>query len=307
MGATSSSLVAICVTILASLIFLLGLRIFHSRESVPHAPTAQEPVIIDHDGAHPIAVIIPCYKEGDTVSKTVAHLFETCALSSKLGKPCVRVVQAGGDDDNSSDNGEESALTKMSKTHPELTVESFSYPSRGEQQNFGARSTTQPVLLFLHADTLLPTGWDALILQQLNREATRRRPTIGAFTLSLPKPISPSLRVMLWGANIRAKYGWLPYGDQAYFLRRSTFESVGGFPSVPIMEDLGLLTNIAKARGQVVVDARPVLTSPRRWNKNGVVWNTMLNQVFILAWKCGATPEQIYKWYYGREAQPRPT
>lgn len=295
MGA-ASFLVAIYEAIIACLQFLLGRQLFRQ----PPSSSLQQPIIVDYDGAHPIAVIVPCYKEGSTVAKTISHLFDKATLSPRLGEPSVTVVQAGG---NGNDCQDDDALTKMSKTHPRLTIHNFAYPSRGEQQNFGARATTEPILLFLHADTLLPAGWDMSILQQLNRETARQRPTIGAFTLSLPDPISLSLRIMLWGANVRAKYGGLPYGDQAYFIRRATFEAVGGFPSVPIMEDLGLLKNIGQARGQVMIDANPVLTSPRRWNKNGVVWNTILNQVFIFAWKCGATPEMIYKWYYGREPQ----
>lgn len=289
-----SFLAAIYEAIIACLQFLLGRQLFRQP-----AISSPQSIIGDYDGAHPIAVIIPCYKEGNTVAKTISHLFDSATLSPTLGEPSVTVVQAGNNEHQDDDD----ALTRMSKTHPRLTIHNFAYASRGEQQNFGARSTTEPILLFLHADTLLPAGWDSSILHQLNRERARQRPTIGAFTLSLPEPISWSLRIMLWGANVRARYGGLPYGDQAYFVRRDTFEAVGGFPSVPIMEDLGLLKNIGQARGQVIVDASPVLTSPRRWNKNGVVWNTILNQVFIFAWKCGATPEMIYKWYYGREPQ----
>jgi rSAM/selenodomain-associated transferase 2 len=240
-----------------------------------------------------VAVIIPALNEAAVLPKTVAHLFSTCTLPSSRGcsEPTVIVVDADSKDDT------QGVLAPLVASHPTLHFLTHAFPSRGAQQNFGAQQSDAPVLLFLHADTLLPPGWDATILATLSAGTA---PALGTFSLSLPSPIPWSLRLMLWGAHVRAKYGGLPYGDQAYFLRRTTLDAVGGVPDVPIMEDVELLKRISRTGGRVVVLEDRVVTSPRRWIKNGMVWNTVLNQLLVVAWLCGVTPHRIYTWYYGR-------
>jgi hypothetical protein len=226
---------------------------------------------------------------------TIARLFSTCSLPTTLGCPAPTVLVVDG----GSGDGSEASLAPVIASHPSVRFVPYpSSPSRGGQQTFGAQQSSAPILLFLHADTLLPRGWDATILSTLSAASP---PAVGAFTLSLPSPIPFSLRVMLHGANMRARYGGLPYGDQAYFLCRTTFDAVGGFPNVPIMEDVELLRLIRRrVDGRMVILEDRVETSPRRWIKNGVVWNTVLNQLLVLAWLCGVPPSTIYTWYYGR-------
>ena len=288
------AIVAAYTALLSMVRFLLGLQFLRIPRDDSHRETgASSP--IKNDGNHPIAVVIPSWQEsGSRLAGIVSHVYETSSMTATLDEPSVIIVQAEGGDDV------DSSLATLQSKHPKLQVVSFSTPSRGGQQNFGARKTTEPVLLFLHADTLLPAAWDSTIVSALSNS---KRPTIGAFTLALPEPVTPSLRIMLLGANIRAKYGGLPYGDQAYFITRSTFESVGGFPKVPIMEDVGLLKLIRAANGQVSVLPDRAITSPRRWIKNGVVYNTILNQFLVLAWVAGVSPFKIYEWYYGRPAK----
>lgn len=259
--------------------------------------------------AHPISMIIPTLREAAQLPGTVSKLFEACTLKTKnlqCSEPTVIVVDAGHS------NQTRLALAPLLEAHPALHLVKYpGPPSRGVQQNFGvaratALSTDTSILVFLHADTLLPRGWDEMILSTLS---SNRPPALGTFSLSLPHPISLSLQVMLWGANIRARWGQMPYGDQTYFLARETFEAVGGFPDVPIMEDVELLRRIRNhvTDGRVMVLEAPVITSPRRWNKKGVLWNTVLNQVLIISWMCGLSHETIYRWYYGHRPQGRTT
>lgn len=254
---------------------------------------------------HPISVIIPTLNEDVILPAAISRLFDTCTLfkderqQSQQEEPTVIVVNAGCSD-NTRIN-----LSSLMAAHPTLYLVSFpGRPSRGSQQNFGAAraaevASASSILLFLHADTLLPRGWDKTIHTALS---SNHPPTIGSFTLSLPDPISSSLRVMLWGANIRARWCGLPYGDQGYFLTRQIFEAVEGFPNVPIMEDIELLGKIRKVveNGRVKILDEQVLTSPRRWNKKGVLWNTVLNQILVGCWLCGVSHETIYRWYYGQ-------
>lgn len=244
---------------------------------------------------HPVTVIIPALNEDAVLAETIDNLLNSCILPTRTA-PTVVVVVAGS---HSNDNTE---ISRLKSRRPTVRFESYTGPpSRGGQQNYGAKLAKSLVVLFLHADTLLPKSWDAAILSVLT---TKGAPAIGAFSLSLPGSVSLQLRIMLWGANARARYGGLPYGDQAYFLLRSTFESVGGFPDVPIMEDVSLLRRIKQhGGGKPAILSEPVQTSPRRWVKNGMVWNTILNQLLMTAWLCGVSPERIYVWYYGQSPE----
>lgn len=287
-------LCALCGLLFQLLGYVLGLRLLRTgRPTVERGVLETTTPPSDAGTAHPIAVVIPAVNEAAVLPKTLSHLFRTCTLPSTRGvtEPTVIVVDA------SSKDGSEPCLARLTASHPTLRMLRFPFPSRGAQQNFGAQHASAPILLFLHADTLLPVGWDATILATLCPSAP---PALGTFSLSLPSPVSFPLRLMLLGATVRARYGGLPYGDQAYFLTKPTFDSVGGFPNVPIMEDIGLLRKIRQKGGRVAVLEDRVVTSPRRWIKNGVVWNTILNQLLVLAWLCGVKPDRIYTWYYGR-------
>jgi hypothetical protein len=113
-----------------------------------------------HSSVHPIAVIIPALNEAAVLPATVSKLFSGAILNDSLGcpEPTVLVVDAGNDD-------AQARLAPLIRSHPTLHFVPYpSSPSRGAQQNFGAQhsaATVSPVLLFLHADTLLPPGWDA--------------------------------------------------------------------------------------------------------------------------------------------------
>lgn len=258
--------------------------------------------------SNPIAVVIPTLREAAVLPDTIALLFSNARVAgrttqhSKSEEPTVIVVDAGGHEET------RTSLAPLMTAHPTLHLVRYpGKPSRGGQLNFGAAhaATIAPqasTLLFLHADTHLPPGWNVSISKALLSSPNAQ--TLGAFTLSLPPPLSSALRLMLWGANRRARWGGLPYGDQAYFMTKRTFDAVGGFPSVPIMEDVELLRRVAK-EGRVVILEDAVKTNPRRWVQKGVFWNTLLNQLLITAWMCGASHETIYRWYYGRQTSSK--
>lgn len=284
-----------CVTLLC----LVCLRLFFSYKNDSHVSTSEEQYAtalsaLGGDDSHPITVIIPSLDEDAVLSKTIDNLFARChvRLQSHCSLPKVIVVNAG----RTSNDG--TIFNSMTTRHSTLEILPHEGPpSRGGQQNFGAQAATSPILLFLHADTLLPQDWDVIVISTLEKD---NPPALGAFLLSLPGPISLALRIMLFGTSIRARFAKLPYGDQAYFLRRATFEEVGRFPDVPIMEDVSLLRRIKqKKKGRIDILTYSVQTSPRRWVKNGMVWNTILNQLLMIAWTCGVSPNRIYVWYYG--------
>lgn len=285
---SSLNVIVVACTILAAGFIVPCLWHYTFKPEMPVPP-----IEVD-TSQHPIAVIIPALNEAKTLPRTVTHLLKTSVLSERLGcpEPAVIVVDGGSKD------GSDSSLQPLMLSHPGVQFITHCVHSRGAQQNVGARQTSAQILLFLHADTLLPSSWDATILSALS---TDYPPALGTFTLSLPSPISWPLKLMLTGANLRARFAHLPYGDQAYFLRRSTFNAIGGFPNVPIMEDVELLRRVRHFGGRLAVLDDCVVTSPRRWVKKGVFWNTLLNQTLVVAWMCGVSQETIYGWYYGRQ------
>lgn len=296
----SSVIVGLCGLLCLLVLFKYANQHYASKE-IHDSPSSTECDTNFKDQNHPVTVIIPALNEDDVLTHTLDNLFTSCTLPTRTA-PTVIIVLAGS---NSSDT---TSIKRLKSRYPTLHFEFTSGPpSRGGQQNHGAHLAQSHILLFLHADTLLPISWDTTILSTLTHP--HKPPSIGAFSLSLPEPISPSLRIMLYGANIRARHLNLPYGDQAYFLLRSTFESVGGFPNVPIMEDVSLLRRIKqyhhtqrspKGGPALLVVNEKVQTSPRRWVTNGMLWNTLLNQLLMSAWLCGVSPRTIYVWYYGR-------
>ena len=150
-------------------------------------------------------------------------------------------------------------------------------PGRAGQQNLGAAGATGENLLFLHADTLLPEGFAMQVFETLMSQAT----VLGAFRFKTDFS-QPLMRLVEWITRLRSEYLRLPYGDQGLFMTKSTFEKIGGFPEVPIGEDLLLVRLLTKQeKAQVVVVGNAVITSGRRWRKLGPLRTTWINQLIL--------------------------
>ena len=164
-------------------------------------------------------------------------------------------------------------------------------PGRAGQMNAGAAVATGSVLLFLHADTLLPRDFERHI------HATLARPGVaaGAFRLSIENAQSVH-RVIQWTANLRARWLHMPYGDQAIFLSAETFHAIGGFPDLPIMEDFEMVRRLRR-RGRIAVANASVTTSARRWNAIGPLRTTWMNQMVVLGYYLGLSPERLARWH----------
>lgn len=167
----------------------------------------------------------------------------------------------------------------------------ISSPPRARQMNAGAAASSGEILLFLHADTILPEGYAA----HVRRCLTKPKVAAGAFALQIDAPHG-SLRIMEQVANWRSRYLKKPYGDQALFIPLTKFRQVGGFPEQPIMEDFEIIRRLGK-KGHVVTLPIPVLTSARRWLRLGV-WKTWtVNQAVIIAYYLGVAPRVLSRFY----------
>jgi rSAM/selenodomain-associated transferase 2 len=162
---------------------------------------------------------------------------------------------------------------------------------RAVQQNLGAAHATGDVLLFLHADTWLAASGCRQIDEALREERTR----CGAFRQRIEaEPVA--YRLLERGNAWRARRWGLPYGDQGLFVRRETFQEAGGFPEVQLMEDWLLMRRLRRIAWPVVLPG-PLHVSPRRWQRHGIVRQTLRNWALVAAATAGVSPHRLAQFY----------
>ncbi|SRR5579883_249865 len=166
---------------------------------------------------------------------------------------------------------------------------------RGAALNAGASVARGDALLFLHADTIVPDNADRLILAALSRH------TWGRFDLRIAGA-HPLLSVVARMINLRSSCTGIATGDQAIFVAREAFAAVGGFADLPLMEDVALSRRLKRISRPARIRAR-VITSGRRWERNGVWRTIVLMWRLRLAYYLGAEPARLAKYY---EAHPPP-
>jgi rSAM/selenodomain-associated transferase 2 len=161
---------------------------------------------------------------------------------------------------------------------------------RAAQMNAGAAATQGDVLLFLHADTRLPENADRLIFGGLAHSGR----VWGRFDVRFDH--GRSLRLVATMMNLRSRLTGICTGDQALFATRAAFEQVGGFPDLPLMEDVTMAARLKRVGRPLCLRAR-VTTSGRRWHRHGP-WRTILLMWRLrLAYFFGTDPAQLAKAY----------
>jgi rSAM/selenodomain-associated transferase 2 len=163
-------------------------------------------------------------------------------------------------------------------------------PGRGVQLNRGAREADGDVLIFLHADTRLPTGAREQI------ESALAAGYAGGGSRLTFDVAGPLLRFGARWINGRTRLTRLPLGDQAQFLTRSAFDELGGFRDWPILEDLDLMRRL-KRRHRVAVLDGPVVTSSRRFRKGGKSKTIAINWSIWTLYALGVSPHRLARWY----------
>ena len=162
---------------------------------------------------------------------------------------------------------------------------------RANQMNAGAAGARGDVLLFVHADTRLPPGCHAAITRALADE----RVVGGRFDLRLDAPGLP-YRVIERMISLRSRITRVATGDQAIFARRSAFERLGGYPPLPLMEDIAFCRALKRV-GRIACLRERVVTSARRWQQRGVVRTVVLMWVLRLAYHAGVSPARLARAY----------
>lgn len=186
------------------------------------------------------------------------------------------------------DGGSVDGTPALAASGADLVIESPR--GRALQMNAGAARASGDVLLFLHADTLLPEGADRCVLQAL---ASGRR--WGRFDVRIAGR-SPWLPLIAALMNLRSRLSSIATGDQALFVERPLFQQLGGYAPLPLMEDIELSRRL-RATGRPACFRERVLTSGRRWESRGV-WRTVF-LMWRLRWRYwrGAAPEVLARAY----------
>lgn len=163
---------------------------------------------------------------------------------------------------------------------------------RASVMNFGAGKATGDVLLFLHADCILPENGFTLIRDVLSN----RNIAAGAFSLRIDYP-GFGFRLIESVANIRSRMTSLIYGDQGMFLRKDMFDHIGGFAGIPLMEDIEISRKLRK-QGKIVFIKPPITASPRRWLKEGMIYTTLRDWTIAFSYTFfKISPERLIKHY----------
>jgi rSAM/selenodomain-associated transferase 2 len=221
-----------------------------------------------------LSIIMPVLNEGEGIAAALDALAVLRALGTE-----VMVVDGGSRD----------ATIQRARLRADRVI--AAPRGRGLQMNAGADKASGDVLLFLHADTRLPADADHVVLNGLERSGR----VWGRFDAEIEGQ-SPLLVVIAWLMNLRSRLTGIATGDQAMFVRRDAFQAAGGFAAIPLMEDIELCKRLRRVSRPLCLRER-VVTSGRRWEKDGVLNTVVLMWRLRLAYFLGADPKALARRY----------
>jgi rSAM/selenodomain-associated transferase 2 len=227
------------------------------------------------------SIIVPVLNEKDGIQSFLQHVKDISAGES------VELIVVDAD----------SAGSTINKISSSEATKLLSPRGRGIQMNRGADVAKGNVLLFLHADTFLPKNALGHIKNALMDDTC----VGGAFDLGID-----SGRILLcltaWCASLKHRMTRVPYGDQAIFIRSAFFRAIGGYREVPFFEDVELMKRIKKLKKKITIIRYRTRTSPRTWEKEGVLYTILRNWTLQTLYLLGISPEFLVKYYYGKKS-----
>lgn len=221
------------------------------------------------------SIIIPVWREAEAAPGVVSHVRERFK-----NYPYEIIIV----------DGEPEATTLQHLQPAEGLLLLRSAKGRGVQIATGVAASCHDHILVLHADTILPADAPEVILRTLKDAGA------GAFSLRIDDP-HPLFRWIERGVRLRNRFSNTPYGDQAQFFRRSALAVAGGFPQLPLMEDVAVMRNLRRNGETVQIAGSAVLTSARRWKKEGILRRSIKNRILMLLYLAGVKPDRLTTWY----------
>jgi rSAM/selenodomain-associated transferase 2 len=224
-----------------------------------------------------LSIIMPVLDEGEGIAVALDALAELRALGVEV------IVVDGGSQD---------ATVQRSRLRADQVLPAPR--GRASQMNAGAAKATGDMLLFLHADTRLPPEAERLVLDGI----ARSRHVWGRFNVTIAGR-HPMLGLVAFMMNLRSRLTGIATGDQAIFVKRDAFQATGGFPEIPLMEDIALSKKLKRIGPPLCLRERAI-TSGRRWEAHGVLRTILLMWRLRLAYFLGADPAKLARQYgYG--------
>lgn len=220
-----------------------------------------------------LSIIIPTLNEAEGIGS----LLESLQPLRQVGYEVILV-----------DGGSHDGTVQIAKPLVDQSLNSIL--GRAGQMNAGAAVANHSILWFLHADTSLPVGASEAVINGIAAGAIW-----GRFDVRLSGQ-HPLLRTVALMMNLRSRWTDLVTGDQAIFVRRDTFSDVGGFPDMPLMEDIALSRQLKQVGKPLCVPLK-LTTSSRRWESQGICRTIALMWWLRLAFALGVNPERLACWY----------
>ncbi len=217
-----------------------------------------------------ISIIIPALNEAEHLCATLSDLAPLRVAGHEL------ILADGGSHDGTPDLASP-LVDKIIQTRS----------GRAVQMNAGAQAACGDILWFLHADSRIPENATDTLLQS-QREW-------GRFDISLSGR-HPLLRIVEKMMNLRSRLTGIATGDQGIFVIRKAFEAIGGYPDIPLMEDIALSKALRRRSRPACLRTR-LITSSRRWEQHGILSTIALMWRLRLAYALGTDPSRLAKHY----------
>jgi rSAM/selenodomain-associated transferase 2 len=224
-----------------------------------------------------ISAIIPVFHEGEKINEVLDSI-----KSSSANVPYEAIVVDGDSSGGTIAHISDSGVTTL--TAPK---------GRALQMNAGAARACGDIILFLHADTLLPPKAFPKIISALSDSSF----VGGAFDLEIQN-CRWIFRVIGRAASWKHRLTRVPYGDQAIFMLRRYFENIGGYAGIPLMEDVELMRRVKRRGGRIIILPEAVTTSSRKWETEGVAYTIVRNWIIQALYLLGVSAERLEKYYY---------
>jgi rSAM/selenodomain-associated transferase 2 len=221
-----------------------------------------------------LSIIIPVLDEGEAIAAALDRLAELRSLGVEV------IVVDGGSRD---------ATVQRARLRADAVI--VAPRGRAVQMNAGAEKAAGDVLLFLHADTRLPPAAEHVVLNALARSGR----VWGHFDVEI-EGTHPLLPMIAFCMNMRSRVTGIATGDQAIFVRRDAFQAAGGYPQIALMEDIALSKRLKRTGAPLCLHER-VVTSGRRWERNGIFSTMVLMWGLRLAYFFGADPGKLAQRY----------
>jgi len=222
------------------------------------------------------SIIIPVLNETGIINAAIRH------LRSRASGFSHEIIVSDGDESG----------TTINAIRPCTVITCTGPPGRALQMNRGAALATGRVLVFVHADTLLPDN----AFNAIRAALSRPRIAAGAFDLGFASD-RMAFKLIGHAASLRSRLTRIPYGDQGIFIRTRLFRQMGGYSPIPLMEDIDLMRRIRRRGLSIDIISQPVSTSPRKWESRGILLTTLRNLTLSTLFYLGVSPVRLARYY----------